>query len=236
MKPSKTPGPGTYNPRSGLSTSVPKYSFRPRIKSKYSSNKFTPGPGSYNPKNLSRTLKYSMGSRIGNDSTKARSEGVGPGTYQLPDIISKPRSKVVFSKGKRFGVDKSLHGVGPGTYDLPDTKSKIAYSMGPKNKSLILNSNPGPGHYNPKNSLVFPRCVLSVFDKGSRGKENKWKRDVLGPGSYNPKLLAKDLGYSFGKGRRMKSLKQFKDIPGPGTYEIKSFLENYPAYALWSGK
>jgi hypothetical protein len=216
-----------------MSNPVPKYSFRPRLKSKYASNKFNPGPGAYNPKKLEKLLQYTMGSKTGNKTLHVGSNSVGPGTYKLPELITRPRAKVVFPKDQRFKMKKVFEMVGPGRYNLPDTKSKIAYSMGPKNKSKIRNKNPGPGHYFPKVSLLHPKSTLGVFGKQKKGKENSVKTRNVGPGSYNPYLTPSHFGYSFGKGKRMRSLKKFKDMPGPGAYDIKSFLEDYPAYATW---
>lgn len=231
---SKTPGPGAYNSKGHLSRSVPKYTFRPKIKTKYGTCRYTPGPGAYDPKSSGKRIEYTMRARTGKRMLDLCSEPVGPGTYNMPEVISKPKSKVVFPKSKRFSSKKQLEVVGPGSYDLPHTRSNIAYSMRPRTdwqNSKI--QNPGPGHYFPKVGLVFKKCTLPVFGKDVRGKENKKTFKNVGPGSYNPKINKTKFCYSFGKNQRLEDFSKHKNFPGPGYYDIKSFLEIYPAYATW---
>lgn len=175
-----------------------------------------------------------MRARTAKKGPKLGSQPVGPGTYEVSEVISKPRSRVIFPKSKRFRSKKKLDPVGPGTYELPSMKSKIAYSMRAKTGwSSVKNQNPGPGHYFPKVDTVFKKCTLPVFGKERRGKENKKTFKNVGPGSYFPKSGKSKIGYSFGKNRRSEDYSKHKNLPGPGYYDIKSFLECYPAYATW---
>jgi hypothetical protein len=178
-----------------------------------------------------------MRSRTGNKMPSIRSQKVGPGTYELPEVISKPKSRVVFPKSKRFNSRKKLSLVGPGSYYPKTVKNTPAYSMRPKTGWLNLkNNNPGPGHYFPKVNLVNKKCTLPVFGKDIRGKENRKTFKNVGPGSYCPEEIKSKMGYSFGKNLRLDDYSKHKETPGPGYYDIKSFLECYPAYATWNMK
>lgn len=178
-----------------------------------------------------------MQGRSGRKKLALRSEKVGPGAYDLPEIISKPRSRVVFPKSKRFRSKKKLDNVGPGSYYPKMAKSGIGYSMRTKTKWADLKcANPGPGTYFPKVDLLFKKCRLPVFGKNKRGKENRSQSKIVGPGSYFPKLNKSHLGYSFGKDSKFEDFSKLRNFPGPGHYDIKSFLESYPAYATWNMK
>ena len=228
------PGPGAYNSNGHLGRSIPRYSFGGKFKSKYSTRRFTPGPGTYYPKVHKKKIQYTMRARTGIKKVKLASQPVGPGTYEVEEVISKPKSRVIFPKSKRFKSKKKLDPVGPGTYELPSMKGRIAYSMRPKTGwNNIKNKNPGPGHYFPKVETVFKKCTLPVFGKEIRGKENKKTFKNVGPGSYNPNLKKTKIEYSFGKNKRSDDYSKHKNLPGPGYYDIKSFLECYPAYATW---
>jgi hypothetical protein len=231
------PGPGSYENNRYVSRSVPKYSFGVKTNSKNSNKLFTPGPGTYNPRTPISRIEYTMRSRTGNKMPKIRSQIVGPGAYEVPDVITKPQSRVLFSKSKRFKSKKKLNLIGPGSYKPKIMRNTFAYSMRPKTKwSDIKNKNPGPGQYFPKVDLLHKKCQLAFFGKDKRGKENKKTFKNVGPGSYNPSNIKLNIGYSFGKNRRYEDYSKFKHTPGPGYYNIKSFLESYPAYATWNIK
>jgi hypothetical protein len=163
------------------------------------------------------------------------SERVGPGTYEKDEVINKPRVRCVFSKSGRFKSKRKVNkNVGPGSYNLPCTKSNIAYTMRPRTGLGDIKKNvPGPGRYFPKVDMVYAKTSMPVFGKQKRNKENSRIKSMrkVGPGSYNPKMNKKYMGWSFGKEKKLANLKRLG--PGPGQYEIKSFLESYPAYATW---
>lgn len=129
LKHNQVPGPGTYESKDHLSKSVPKYSFGTRLKSKYSTAHYAPGPGSYNPKYPWLKIGYSMRGRAKKKRAALDSQKVGPGAYDMPEVISKPHHKVVFPKSKRFKSKKYFNSVGPGSYDPKLVKSGIGYSM-----------------------------------------------------------------------------------------------------------
>lgn len=230
------PGPGAYSSNGGVSRSIPKYSFRKRLKTKYGTSRETPGPGTYQVKVPKSNIAYTMRPKTGVKPLIIGSERVGPGTYEKDEVINKPRVRCVFSKSSRFKSNRKINrNVGPGSYELPSTRSKIAYTMRPKTGlGDFKNDVPGPGQYFPKVDLVYSKNAMPVFGKQKRGKENSRIKSMrkVGPGSYNPKMIGKKLGWTFGKDAKLPEAKKFG--PGPGQYKIKSFLECYPAYATWN--
>jgi hypothetical protein len=182
-----------------------------------------------------KNIAYTMRPKTGVKPLIIGSERVGPGTYEKDEIIDKPRVRCVFSKSGRFKSNRKINkDVGPGSYNLPSTKSNIAYTMRPRTGLGDHKKNvPGPGRYFPKVDLVYAKNAMPVFGKQKRNKENSRVKSMrkVGPGSYNPKLAKKYMGWSFGKDKKLADMKKFG--PGPGQYEIKSFLECYPAYATW---
>lgn len=231
----KFPGPGTYSSTGHPTKSVPKYSFGKKLNSVNSGSLRNPGPGTYEIKSELGKKGYSMRPKTGVNNIRAGSQPVGPGSYNIPDTISKPKVKCVFGKSSRFILKGVNTNIGPGSYNLPSTKSTIAYTMRPKTGlSNSKNSNPGPGQYFPKMDLVCRRNPGGVFSKDKRDRENMNIRAMknLGPGSYNPQYQSKAPKYSFGKGKRA-GLASNQGVPGPGHYDFKSFLEIYPAYATW---
>lgn len=200
---------------------------------------FNPGPGTYESTSQLNPKGFSMGIRTGCQVLKNNSQSLGPGTYDLPPTFKRAKVRCVFSKGKRFVQRIKTTNVGPGSYDLPHTRSTIAFSMRPKTGlNLGKNTNPGPGTYFPKLDIVSHKQAMTVFGKEKRGKENPriFRMRKLGPGSYNPIVKKEGPYYSFGKDKKFLDRKIKPFGPGPGQYDIKSFLENYPAYATWNVK
>ena len=215
---------------------MPKYSFGKRLDSQSARNKGTPGPGAYEMKSQLSKIAYTMRPRTGVKVILSGSQPVGPGAYEVTDVIKRPKVRCVFSKSKRFGMKVKNANVGPGSYNLPDTKSKIAYSMRPRTGLKSNNANfPGPGQYFPKLNLVTNKAARTIFGKEKRGKENLnvKKMKKIGPGSYNPFYRRNAPAYSFGKDKKSEDLRKKNTGPGPGQYDFKSFLESYPAYATW---
>lgn len=231
----KNPGPGTYSSTGHPTRAVPKYTFGKRLNSADQKKYQTPGPGTYEMKSELGRLGYTMRPKTGVTDLRPGSQPVGPGSYNIPETIDKPKVRCVFGKSSRFILKNSNTNVGPGSYNLPSTKSNIAYSMRPKTGLKDpRNGNPGPGHYNPNVNLVNPKNPGSIFGKDKRDRENANVRAMknIGPGSYNPELRNKGPIYSFGKSKR-SGLNGKQTNPGPGHYNLKSFLEMYPAYATW---
>lgn len=227
------PGPGAYSSNGHLSRSIPKYSFRKRLKPRHKTSRETPGPGTYEVKVPQRKIAYTMRPKTGVKPLIIGSERVGPGAYEKDETITKPKVRCLFGKSTRFKSSHKINkAVGPGSYNLPETKSNIGYTMRPRTGlGEFQNKVPGPGRYFPKVDMIYAKTAMPVFGKQKRGKENSKKMTKVGPGSYYPKFKKKKGGWTFGKERKLSGSRKIG--PGPGQYNIKSFLECYPAYATW---
>ncbi len=59
--------------------------------------------------------------------------------------------------------------------------------MGSKREDGSGNMNPGPGHYNPNDSLIcnnVPKAFISPSEKATNYTIDS--NELLGPGAYNP--------------------------------------------------
>jgi len=233
----QNPGPGAYSSQGRTTRSIPKYSFRKRLKPRTGTAHETPGPGTYNVKVPRKKIAYTMRPKTGVQPLVVGSQRVGPGTYEKDETIGRPHVRCVFSKSTRFKSNRKVNrDVGPGSYNLPGTKSNIAYTMRPRTGLGDSKKGvPGPGHYFPKVDFVYGKTAMPVFGRQKRDKENARIKALknVGPGSYNPKFVGKRKGWTFGRDRKLADVQSTRNNPGPGQYDIKSFLECYPAYATW---
>ena len=129
--------------------------------------------------------------------------------------------------GKHKKKAESL-GPGPGQYksrnaDVVKHKSP-QWSMGTSQRNAFQTRalSPGPGMYKTvADSNASPKYF---FGTKSATDFNKFKKDVPGPGQYNPASNAfGNIGFSF-TGRHEFKNKESINKPGPGTYGSKSTL------------
>ena len=87
---------------------------------------------------------------------------------------------------------------------------------------------PGPGHYN--HDLPPEEGANWTFARDAKGLK-LGKRDVPGPGNYDPRLGPASPLWQFGTGTRNKREKS--DDPGPGAYDLPNTIEKV-AFSLTS--
>eukprot|EP00826_Nyctotherus_ovalis_P060238 TRINITY_DN8431_c0_g2_i4.p2 TRINITY_DN8431_c0_g2~~TRINITY_DN8431_c0_g2_i4.p2 ORF type:complete len:147 (+),score=13.19 TRINITY_DN8431_c0_g2_i4:620-1060(+) len=117
----KTPGPGTYAPRSFVGEG-PKIAIKARNNAGFSPSN-VPGPGTYQPSLAAvaqKTPSISLG-RERRDNLINRSGNAkvpGPGAYPVHNRVGGP--KFGFGSGTR-GKERLNEGPGPGTYNIGTT-------------------------------------------------------------------------------------------------------------------
>lgn len=86
-----------------------------------------------------------------------------------------------------------------------------------KLESPFKNENPGPGNYNPRDSLSKDR-IKSAIIKGSERFREKSRQDSPGPGNYyRDEYFARDVSPISMKGKGKDSINNAN--PGPGSYD-----------------
>ena len=222
-----TPGPGNYNPK------TQKFGNSPNVKIGTSSrsNIFasaTPGPGAYN---TSGCLTDRPAPKIGTSKRAPLSESVltpGPGTYEI---------KSTAVEGPKFSMpgrspNKAFDNMpGPGHYDHSITEQSIrerapAYKMGTEARTERPQSAyvPGPGTYSTDVKDKGPKWGF-----GSQSRENVFKIDVPGPGTYNMPNSLSNRGCTM-TGRQSDS--PIDNTPGPGAYNPTSVRPKSPNWSL----
>lgn len=197
-------------------------------------NSIVPGPGAYTTGHgeteaalkfkKSQGYSWGRGNRGGKfaDATK----DVGPGSYEINDL-SRPTS--VRGAGPRaprgVGNKSTSFEPGPGSYNIP-----AKFGQGPKYSSQGKRmpnprmNNPGPGAYNPNDSMSSAKALRGVASSASIGAKmgrgareiSYWHSKTPGPGAYEtPDVKARAPQFSMRSGRRV--MKQ-DETPGPGAH------------------
>jgi hypothetical protein len=104
------PGPGSYNPVSGLGRDSPKFSFRPRIEIKKTHD--IPPPNAYTPSyNVTERSNYSaitFGYGKRSEQATPNKETPGPGSYDLPSLFrSSSPTKSFYPRSSFFNKERS---------------------------------------------------------------------------------------------------------------------------------
>lgn len=227
-----SPGPGSYNAASHLSTKHDgiKFTHSPRFDSKNTTGSI-PGPGSYYKDSLDTTMNQSVA------------------TSKNGSVIS-PKTHGTFSKAQRIGLFNNTSPVlGPGQYgvkrdfetlpkELKASKSRFEKSSEREKLSTLhtTTDTPGPGQYeitqvvtskqSSSSRFSMPQATRSfanvkqMADQGLKGDIYRYnKHENLG--KEGPK-------FSFGSGKRSELSPPSKG-PGPTSYftEIKDPKEKY---------
>ncbi|CAD8207187.1 unnamed protein product [Paramecium pentaurelia] len=232
------PGPGAYHLKSLLNLSK-NFTIKQKLQTKdYSS--FQPGPGAYD-QDIS-TIKshypsYKIGSELRNSQNPMDKLVPGPGQYyreRLDSLSSLQKSAPSFKMPQALRKDLNDSVTitpGPGQYSMPKNQNTQMVSMkgskyNPNNSSFI----PGPGQYNPDDSVCKHKdgSVKIV-------PEHKTKQLLTqyfpGPGQYSVKSSLEGPQWGFSKDIRQGLTK--KDlIPGPGAYNIPPKFNDVPKYLL----
>ncbi|OMJ81022.1 hypothetical protein SteCoe_18583 [Stentor coeruleus] len=210
----ETPGPGTYQIRP-TTIEGPKYTMTSRRStSKINSS---PGPGHYDQSlNEVNSREKAPSYKIGTSSRTERPNSAyipGPGQYTATSRDKGPSWG--FGSQSRDNIFK-IDVPGPGTYSSPNTLSKRGCSMTGRKPDSPLNSNPGPGSYNPS-STTRPKSPMWSLGKSPRGDFTARSRAVPGPGTYSPNISLGKTAPVFGSSSR-PPLSNVTDTPGPGEY------------------
>lgn len=223
----QTPGPGNYNPGSSVFENSPNY----RIGTSTRGNIFadnTPGPGAYKHES---SVTGRPAPKIGTSKRQPLSDSVdtpGPGTYELKSAaVEGPKYTMPGRSPRKTGDNLP----GPGHYDqsLNDhcVKEKApSYRIGTEPRTERPQSAyvPGPGTYNPEAKEKGPKWAF-----GSQSRDNLFKIEVPGPGSYNmPESLSKR-GCTM-TGRKSDGSKEA--VPGPGAYNPGMVRPKSPNWTL----
>jgi len=238
------PGPGNYDYKSLFDTNVEKNmgtslaSRRPQSAMSWQKN---PGPGEYNPRAGGRpkTPSYKIGTEnrfcgLSNNESKMVP---APGAYDNIYDSNHKGQNIVFGSEERLRNRNPNTVPGPGNYD-PNTvltKSHAPnFHMGMKTKPIVDQAdpkNPGPGTYQPMESLV--KESQSVGGKfGHDKRKGMGASEAPGPGAYDMMYEPGSERPKFAFGRDPKLKYKASPNPGPGTYEIKSTVADVQAYQL----
>ena len=124
---------------------------------------------------------------------------------------------------------------GPGVYELKTKKEGPSYSFRPKFDVKLRHHFPGPGNYDPKNSMTSSKMPAWVIGKSEKGiVVDKDSKILPGPGSYSKSSTLGGPMWRFGNSDRTVSSPPA--IPGPGAYQIKPTLGNSPPYVSYKNK
>jgi len=113
---------------------------------------------------------------------------------------------------------------GPGNYESPSKiGTGISYKFGEKHRDAVDSDIPGPGSYEPKDSLNKDTIPAHSISKSHRGDiVSRENLSMPGPGNYeSPSRIGTGISYKFGEKHRDVV---DSDIPGPGSYEPKDTL------------
>ncbi|CAK65181.1 unnamed protein product (macronuclear) [Paramecium tetraurelia] len=231
------PGPGAYHLKSLLNLSK-NFTIKQKLQNKdYSS--YQPGPGAYD-QDVS-TIKshypsYKIGSELRNTQNAMDKLVPGPGQYyrELDSLNSLQKSAPSFKMPQALRKDLNDSVTitpGPGQYSMPKNQNTQMVSMkgskyNPNNSSFI----PGPGQYNPDDSVCKHKdgSVRIVPEHKSKQLLTQY---FPGPGQYSVKSSLEGPQWGFSKDIRQGLIK--KDvIPGPGAYNIPPKFNDVPKYLL----
>ena len=205
-KQDETPGPGAYYYRTQSVLHSPKFTMQKAERKSVLVRKVDyqlPGVGIYSPKPGSgkhHAPVFSMGRRIEERTkTKMGASSPGPAAYLTGKnaskrAISMPRERRPLgnSSEKRFGANK--FNVGPGQYQLESIfeKRKAAgqkFSTDADKRSLSyiephlrqINSNPGPGSYNPALNKIGKKVNSKRSSRGlnKKGRGSSFSRQNM---------------------------------------------------------
>lgn len=226
---SEVPGPGQYNANPHVVKARPascKFGTSTRNEKLRSE---APGAGTYEPKDTfvkpnGPGWKFGTADAFG---TMARSDSPGPGAYENKTTIGDNKPKYSF-KGKA-GDAKPSDTPAPGNYD---PKFDFYSVKGNQANGTIIGKDerfsklskeivPGPGVYDP---AFIKSKANTVFGKDTKGKVDKSRLEVPGPGNYEfqgefEEGLKKNRGASMKM--RGQSAKPSTEVPGPGAYDSK---------------
>jgi hypothetical protein len=160
----------------------------------------------------------------------------GPGAYDPnTDTIRKCPSKWKISNAGRNVINShSFLTPGPGSYQV-DARSNKGVGFAKSRRSDIVQSalGPGPGYYNPGNTVLKHHPAFSLRPKDTKLKSSldRYKQSIPGPGMYNPVLHRKVNSIGFGSSSRTTFVpKDQLNTPGPGSYKIPSKVAEVPVY------
>ncbi|KAJ7537213.1 hypothetical protein O6H91_12G103300 [Diphasiastrum complanatum] len=225
----ENPGPGTYLHGSTTSRG-PAYTISRRKPP--TETEESPGPGEYyvdvgSPLTCRKEPAYTIGGRC---KTARKDSRPGPGAYTLP-VDRGP----CYSIGGRWhrpkGADPSP---GPGTYSLKH-ESKVgspAYTIAGRHLKAVPECIPGPGTYDPRDSIGAGPCITFT---GRKPAEKVFESP--GPSDYNTGISTNVLNasHAISMGIRFRK-KAPEEAPGPGAYTASSSTGlGGPAFTMTSG-
>lgn len=163
---------------------------------------------------------------IGEKRNYDKDSGVpAPGTYDANDKAVKARSPSAQIRGgdRADIVGKEARGrVGPGQYDSPSRMGGPRYTIGEKREQSPDNKNPGPGAFNPNDSITKARVPAAQMRGSERadlvGRE---ARQNVGPGHYDSPSKAGGPAFTIGT---KSDLRNTNHNPAPGQYEANDSL------------
>lgn len=219
-----TPGPGSYNLRTKIGASGPKFS----IKGKYSSERTEPQPApAYRaiPSSIGQGPKYSLGVK----STPAEREGTPGPSYCPPPFGSSktrqsfgtlPLKNPTLSPRRPVNASYNYSQSGPGQFMISAPQSALPQTISPRYAATWLKPNDAPPstHYNPLSESMFassPRFSIRAIPKPAKPDKTP------GPADYSP--IDNHTQRQTTVGSLLKAPKQFK-TPGPGEYAVASSI------------
>ena len=212
------PGPGSYNPaaQERASSAIVGKSTRTGL----AQPSIVPGPGAYySAEGKKPGPQFSFRAKV---ESKGREQSPGPGQYDHTGfgyVLERP-SSAVWAADRSTHKENSLNKTmpGPGQYDLINQSRGPNYSFGSEQRKWLKEDpNPGPGTYS----------VPATVDRRSASISGRHpvvdKKEVPGPGTYNPSGRDKSPAFSVGRGQRSE-LATSGVGPGPGQYATRESL------------
>ena len=258
----KAPGPGYYSPDK-LKKNDAKFSFGIKSNIELRNSRDLPGPGKYNNTSfLSETHgvgAFGTDKKLKDFMSKTLMSNPGPGAYNSTNDKAVSRVKrdptTKFGTSLRISENKTaLANPGPGSYTIDRDLGAYApkYSLSPKRESDItrVKKIPGPGSYNPNNSITVKASPGIRFGRSQRisvdvGKSNRKKLDKNNnlPGPFDTARPIIDDHKDFNSRRKNSpsvgfgsstrpNLTRPKDIPGPGEYALPSLISEGPGFKM----
>eukprot|EP01112_Ceratiomyxa_fruticulosa_P019246 TRINITY_DN6274_c0_g1_i1.p1 TRINITY_DN6274_c0_g1~~TRINITY_DN6274_c0_g1_i1.p1 ORF type:complete len:494 (-),score=140.99 TRINITY_DN6274_c0_g1_i1:97-1407(-) len=207
----------------------------------------SPGPGYYDilrtPTPNSSTKRHSFSSSSSSRFQTTKTLSPGPGYYSppMPKEKNVPRVSMSVPNLRLHNPMFSSNGStpGPGTYDYDgfSTSRRSTSSSGPSSpfksvtpRATLLNGmilkTPGPGFYNPSESLKHTPGTSFQTSPAKRTKTSP--SSTPGPGSYDSPKPAIP---SFTISKKVKTSNNTSPI-GPGFYEAHKPVKSAPAYSM----
>jgi hypothetical protein len=112
--------------------------------------------------------KFTIGKK---EKLKVGNSNPGAGAYNANDKLTKPKTKeAIISKSMRGELitNEQKSKVGPGQYDSPSKLGGPKYTIGEKREHSPDNFNPGPGAFNPNETLTKNRSPSAHIRGGDR--------------------------------------------------------------------